>query len=115
MRPWLPILVLLAFGFDGCAPPPPPPPEPALVQLYCELALAAGVSGPAASDSVRTAIFQRYDTTPEAFNAALGVYREDPRGWVVFFQAVSDTLEARVRDLGPGLVEPPVRTPRPPR
>ena len=116
MRPWLliPLLLLLTLIGAGCDPPPPPPPDPALVQLYCDLALAAGVSGPAAPDSVRAALFQRYGTSPEAFHAALTVYREDPRGWVLFFQAVADTLEARVRDLGPAQIEPPARTSRPP-
>jgi len=75
----------------------PPAPDPDLVQLYCDLALISGDTGPLAPDSLRAAIFERYGTTPEEFEAALLPYRENPRGWVLFFGAVVDTLEARVQ------------------
>ena len=90
----LQLLVPLLVSCAGAAEPPPP--DPILVSLYCDLAMAAGESGPAAPDSVRAAIFTRHGTTQSEFEAALGRYRDDPRGWIDFFQAVTDTFDSRI-------------------
>ena len=72
-----------------------PAPDPTLVQLYCDLALLAGDEGPAASDSIRAAVFERYGYDQASYEQALAPYQEDPRSWIQFFQAVSDTIEIR--------------------
>jgi hypothetical protein len=113
MRP-LVMIPLLLLPLTGCASPGPPPPDPHLVRLYCDLALASGDRGPNASDSVRAAIFLRYGTSADSFRAALEPYRREPRRWVTFFTAVSDTLEARLRDVPPPSPGPaPARLPLP--
>ena len=95
--PGLAALVLILLGLSaGCGEPPPPPPDPDMVSLYVELAMAAGDAGAAAPDSTRIQIFRKYGTTAEAFEEALEVYREDPRGWVLFFRAVADSMDALV-------------------
>ena len=86
--------LLLSAGCTGGDSPAPVQPE--MVSLYSDLALAAGVTGEAAPDSVRRAIYGRHGITPEEFEEALRTYRRDPRAWVRFFSAVVDTLEARV-------------------
>jgi hypothetical protein len=73
-----------------------PPPDTTLVQIYCDLALLAGDEGPAASDSTRSAVLERYGHTQESFEVALQPYHADPRRWIGFFQAVADTIEARI-------------------
>jgi hypothetical protein len=113
MRPGLMIPFLL-LPLTGCAPSGPPPPDPRLVRLYCDLALASHDRGPVAPDSVRAAIFSRYGTCADSFLAALEPYRRDPRGWVPFFTAVTDTLTARTQGLTPALPGPaPARLPPP--
>jgi hypothetical protein len=111
---FLPVILLLLFPLAGCGRSGPAPPDPRLVSLYCDLALAAGINGPAASDSVRAAIFLRHGTSVDSFQAALESYRRDPRGWVTFFAAVSDTLEARLRNVLPPTPGPIPARLRPP-
>jgi len=74
-----------------------PPPDGRDVAIYADLAQAAGSRGEAAPDSLRQAIFRRWDTTEEAYQQTLDAYRADPRRWAGFFAAVSETLESRVR------------------
>ncbi len=113
MRPGL-MIPLLLLPLTGCAPHGPPPPDPRLVGLYCDLALASRDRGPVAPDSVRAAILSRYGTSADSFLAALEPYRRDPRGWVTFFTAVTDTLEARSQRVLPAIPGPaPTRTPPP--
>jgi hypothetical protein len=90
------VLLTATLMSAGCAEEPPPPPDPELVTIYCELALAGGASGPVAPDSVRAAIFRRHGTTQETFESALQRYRDDARGWLGFYRAVVDTLDAIV-------------------
>ncbi len=102
--------MLLAAGLTvACTrKAPAPAPEAGLVQLYCDLALLAGDAGQPPPDSARAAIFTAYGTTQAAFEAALQPYRDDPRGWVRFFQAVLDTLQERIGTPPPptGFVRP---------
>jgi hypothetical protein len=72
-----------------------PPPDADLVRLYCDLAMLAGDAGAPPADSLRAAVFTRHGTTQAAYEAALQPWRDDPRGWVRFFQAVLDTLQER--------------------
>ncbi len=104
LHPAIPILLVLVLQAGGCnSVPPPPEPDSEMVSIYVELAVAAGDQGEAAPDSVRRAIFEKYDTSEEEFLAALEVYREDPRGWVQFFRAVVDTFDAQtIRQYGRG-------------
>jgi hypothetical protein len=90
-------LTLVSLMVACGRPAPPPTPDPELVRLYCDLALISDDTGPPAPDSLRAAVFERYGTTLEEFEDALRPFREDPRGWVLFFGAVVDTLEARVQ------------------
>lgn len=116
MKYALPLLLLTLGAATACARPAPPlPPDPALVAIYCDLAMAAGDAGPAAPDSVRMEIFKRHGTSQEAFEAALDVYRRDPRGWLLFFRAVSDTFDARILRRYPrgALPSPRIRPPGP--
>ncbi len=69
--------------------------ELTLVEIYCDLALLAGDQGETASDSLRTSVFERYGYTQDSYEQALQLYQDDPRGWIRFFQAVSDTIESR--------------------
>ncbi|MFC1529457.1 hypothetical protein ACFL6R_01955 [Gemmatimonadota bacterium] len=82
-----------------------PAPDPTLVQIYCDLALLAGDEGPAASDSTRSAVFESYGYTQESYEDALQPYQDDPRRWIRFFQAVSDSIEVRTGSRPP----PPTR------
>lgn len=113
MRPRIPLFFLLSLVTACGTAASPPAPDPDLVQLYCDLALISGDTGPPAPDSLRAAIFERYGTNPEEFEAALLPYRENPRGWVLFFEAVVDTLEARVQGTASRTRTLPNR-PRPP-
>ena len=72
-----------------------PEPDPTLVQIYSDLALLAGDAGSPAPDSLRSEILEQYGYTQESFEIALQPYRDDPRGWIRFFEAVSDTIENR--------------------
>jgi hypothetical protein len=75
--------------------------------------MAAGDAGPAAPDSIRAEIFARHGTTQDEYEASLAPYKEDPSGWVEFFRAVTDTLDARViRQYA--RYGPPPPAPRPP-
>lgn len=94
MRAILLPVILLSLTMMACSESnPPPEPDPALVELYCDLALLAGDTGTPPSDSIRAAVFERHGMTRQEFEAALQPYFDDPRGWVQFFGAVSDTLE----------------------
>ena len=97
-RPRIVLFALVSLSAACAVSEPPPAPEPPLIQLYCDLALISDVTGPPAPDSLRLAVFERHGTTPEEFEEALRPYREDPRGWVLFFKAVVDTMEARVQN-----------------
>ncbi|MFC1628469.1 hypothetical protein ACFL3H_05090 [Gemmatimonadota bacterium] len=66
-----------------------------LVEIYCDLALLAGDEGTAATDSLRTSVFERYGYTQDSYELALQPFHDDPRYWIQFFQAVSDTIESR--------------------
>jgi hypothetical protein len=111
LHPALPIFLLLLLGACNRAAAPPEP-DSEMVSIYVELAVAAGDEGEAAPDSVRQAIFDKYNTSQEEFLAALQVYREDPRGWVQFFRAVVDTFDAQtLRMYGRGPAPAPRQRP----
>lgn len=94
MRPLLPGILLSACILAACSEEPQiPEPDPGLILIYCELAALAGDAGPTPPDSLRAQIFERHGTTQAEYEAALQPYRDDPRRWVPFFKAVSDTLE----------------------
>jgi len=87
--------------------------DPRLVAIYCDLATAAGDQGQAAPDSVRSRIFASHGTTQEDYESALAPFREDPSRWVVFFRAVTDTMDARVIQQYSGYLSPPPTSPIP--
>ncbi len=115
MKRTLPPLLLLPLLLSCGGSSASLPPDPALVAIYCDLAMAAGDAGPAAPDSVRAEIFALRGTTQEEYEAALAPYREDPSGWVEFFRAVTDTLAARViQQYSSYRSTPPAPPPAPP-
>ncbi|MFO7768921.1 MAG: hypothetical protein R6W82_08220 [bacterium] len=91
------LLIALSLVLSACGGREPAPPDGRHVAIYADLARVAGARGEAAPDSVREAIFRRWDTTQEAYQKVLDTYRADPRRWADFFAAVTETLEARVR------------------
>lgn len=115
LKPHIIFLTLVSLTVACGRSNPPPAPDPELIQLYCDLALISDDTGPPAPDSLRAAVFERHGLTPEEFEEALRPYREDPRGWVLFFEAVVDTLEIRVRGAVSRTKTPQVRPPPPDR
>ncbi|MFC1500240.1 hypothetical protein ACFL6T_04390 [Candidatus Zixiibacteriota bacterium] len=91
------VACLSLFSFlTACSPPPVlSEPELTLVQVYCDLALLAGDAGDVATDSLRNSVFERYGYSQDSYEQALQVYQDDTRRWILFFQAVSDTIERR--------------------
>ena len=111
MRSAPPVLLLLPLLLAACSESPPlPEPDVELVLIYCDLAMLAGDAGPTPPDSLRARVFERHGTTQEDYEAALQPYHEDPRRWVLFFKAVSDTLERRTGRRPP---PPPIQRPPP--
>ena len=111
MRSLLPGILFTVIILTACSKASPvPDPEPGLILIYCDLATLAGDAGPTPHDSLRAQIFERHGTTEAEFETALQPYRDDPRRWVPFFKAVSDTLESWSGRPAP---RPSIRTPRP--
>ncbi len=95
MRQMVACLSLLSLLAACSGPPELSESDQVLVQIYCDLALLAGDEGEAATDSLRTSVFEQYGYTQDSYEQALQPYHDDPRAWILFFQAVSDTIESR--------------------
>jgi len=77
-----------------------------MVRIYCELLIAqdslasastlkpAGIGREPLTDSIKSAIFRRYNVTPEDYKETIDYYNEDQKLWESFFSRTIDYLDS---------------------